>query len=606
MRWLLLAVTVALVAPAPASAAVLYAAAGGGGAACTEAAPCTLAGAVTVADGSAERDSIVVLGALSVNSPIDLSNSPIDLVGSGRGAGGTAIQAAVAPALRVGNASSAQAVAVGSTAAGPAAVVRIGGDLHSSDVTDTTAGANAVSVDPLGGPGETILADLALAGAASGAAPGLEGNALAGSRVVVSDTTVSGANGISWPGAGLLVLQRSSLLVSGTGVSQTAGELRASSSVVRADTGFDVTGATAALRQLTIQSTPGAGPHGVRANAGSTVSIAGSIVRDFASDLTSAGGGALAASTSNFRVKTGPVDTSGGGNLDVDPRFRAPLALDFRLRAGSPMIDAAGTPAAGADESPFDREGHARVLDGDGEGTAQRDMGAFEYRRPSAVLSVASPGATGRPVAFSAVASTYPDGEIASYLWDLDGDGRYETDTGTAPQVTRTYDTPVRIDVRVRIVGVDGATDDALRQLSVLDRTRPQVLAASAIPSVFAPSSRGTVITSARRGTTFRYRLSEIATLRVAFELRTRGRRSGRNCLADTRARRRLPRCIRFVARGALTRRLRPAGTGTIPFSGRVGARALAPGRYRATFTATDPSRNRSSPRRIYFRVVRR
>jgi PKD domain-containing protein len=344
----------------------------------------------------------------------------------------------------------------------------------------------------------------------------------------------------------------------------------------------------------------------VRSNAGATVALTGSIVRDFASDLTSAGGGALSAATSDFHVKTGPVDTSGGGNLDVDPRFRSPAAFDFRLRAGSPLIDAAGAAPLGPDESPFDRETHARVLDGDGEGTAQRDMGAFEYRRPSAVLSVASPGATGKPVAFSATASAYPDGEIGSYRWDLDGDGRFETDTGPLPQVTRTYDAPVRIDVRVRIVGLDGATDDAIRPLSVLDRTRPQVLAASAVPSVFAPASRGTVISSARRGTTFRYRLSEAATLRVALELRTLGRRSGRNCLPDSRARRRLARCIRFAARGALTRRRLPAGPGALPFTGRVGARPLAPGRYRATFTATDPSQNRSAPRRIYFRVVAR
>jgi hypothetical protein len=220
------------------------------------------------------------------------------------------------------------------------------------------------------------------------------------------------------------------------------------------------------------------------------------------------------------------------------------------------------------------------------------------------VLSVSSPGATGRPIAFSGAASTYPDGEIASYRWDLDGDGLFETDTGPFPQATKTYDAPARIDARLRVVGFDGATDDAVRPLSVLDRTRPQVLAASVAPSVFAVGSRGTVVAAARRGTTFRYRLSERATLRVAFEERSLGRRSGRRCLADSRARRRLPRCIRFVARGALTRRNRPAGAGSLAFSGRVGSRPLKLGRYRTTFTATDPSRNRSVPRRIYFRVV--
>jgi hypothetical protein len=222
------------------------------------------------------------------------------------------------------------------------------------------------------------------------------------------------------------------------------------------------------------------------------------------------------------------------------------------------------------------------------------------------VLSLTTPGATGKPVPFSAVASTYPDGEIASYRWDLNGDGLFETDTGPFPQVTKTYDSPARIDVRLRVVGADGATDDAVRPLSVFDRTRPQILAASVVPSVFAPSPGATALSSARKGTTFRWRLSEKATLRIAFEERTVGRRVGRACLADSRARRTRPRCIRFAARGALTRRNRPAGAGQTPFTGRLGSRALAPGRYRATFTATDSSRNRSAARRVYFRVVRR
>jgi PKD domain len=595
-----------LAAPAPAAAATLYAAGGGGGTACTESAPCSLPGAVTVADLTTDRDTITVLGALTVNAAVNLANSPIDLVGSGRGAGGTAISSATAPTLRIGNASSARDVDVTSTGAGPAVVVRIGGDLSRADVTDTAVGADAVSVDPLGGAGETVLSDVALAGAASGSAPGLAGDALAGSRVVLSDSTVSGAAGLAWPGAGTLVVQRSTLLAGGTGISQTAGTVNVSSSVVHAATGVDVTGGTAFVRQSTLQSTPGAGPHGVRANAGATVSVAASIVRDFASDLTSAGGGSLGVGTSDFHASTGSVDTTAGGNRDVDPGFRDPLALDFRLRASSALIDAAGTAALAADESPLDRDSHARSLDGNGDTVAQRDMGAYEYRRPSAVLSLTTPGTTGKPIPFSGTASTYPDGEIGSYRWDLDGDGLFEIDTGPFPTVTHTYAAPARIDVRLRVVGLDGATDDAVRPLSVLDRTRPQVLSASVAPSVFAPSSRATAISAARKGTKFRWRLSEKASLRIGIELRTLGRRVGRSCLADTRARRRRAACIRFSAKGALTRRNRPAGAGTTAFTGRVGTRKLEPGRYRATFTATDPSRNKSAPRRIYFRVVRR
>jgi hypothetical protein len=220
--------------------------------------------------------------------------------------------------------------------------------------------------------------------------------------------------------------------------------------------------------------------------------------------------------------------------------------------------------------------------------------------------SLGEPAETLHPKPWACTGFPVRLGEIGSYRWDLDGDGLFETNTGPFPQATKTYATPVRIDVRLRVVGLDGATDDAVRPLSVLDKTRPQVLSASVVPSVFAPSSRATVVTSARKGATFRWRLSEQATVRIALEERMLGRRVGRSCLADKRSRRRRPRCVRFVGRGALTRRNRPAGAGATRFTGRVGSRALAAGRYRATFTATDASRNRSAPRRLYFRVVRR
>jgi hypothetical protein len=59
------------------------------------------------------------------------------------------------------------------------------------------------------------------------------------------------------------------------------------------------------------------------------------------------------------------------------------------------------------------------------------------------------------------------------------------------------------------------------------------------------------------------------------------------------------------VRGGTLTRRNLDAGRGRIGFSGRIGRRALRPGRYRATLTATDLAGNRSPARRLSFRVVR-
>ena len=76
-----------------------------------------------------------------------------------------------------------------------------------------------------------------------------------------------------------------------------------------------------------------------------------------------------------------------------------------------------------------------------------------------------------------------------------------------------------------------------------------------------------------------------------------------RRCLAATRARRFRPRCTRLAVRGTLSR-TRRAGRTSTPFTGRIGRRALAPGRYRATVRATDAAGNVSRPRSIDFTVV--
>ena len=52
------------------------------------------------------------------------------------------------------------------------------------------------------------------------------------------------------------------------------------------------------------------------------------------------------------------------------------------------------------------------------------------------------PGRRRPAVTFNASASTDPDGTIAKYEWDLDGNGTYETDTGTSPTASHTYRQP--------------------------------------------------------------------------------------------------------------------------------------------------------------------
>jgi hypothetical protein len=108
-----------------------------------------------------------------------------------------------------------------------------------------------------------------------------------------------------------------------------------------------------------------------------------------------------------------------------------------------------------------------------------------------------------------------------------------------------------------------------------------------------------------KKGTIFTYTLSEKATVKIAISKLTSGRRSKQGCLAPTKKLRNVHRCVRLLGRGRLTR-MSHRGANKVAFSGRIGSRALKPGTYRATLTATDAAKRSSKPQTILFTIVRR
>jgi len=134
----------------------------------------------------------------------------------------------------------------------------------------------------------------------------------------------------------------------------------------------------------------------------------------------------------------------------------------------------------------------------------------------------------------------------------------------------------------------------------------PRLTALSVTNSVFAPAAAGkrTAKKKTPVGTAFRFTLSETASVRVTFTRAVPGRRVGSRCLGATPERRKRKRCTRFVSVGAITSSGK-SGRNTLRFDGRIGGRALAPGSYRATITATDAGRLRSTARTVSLRVVR-
>jgi PKD repeat protein len=104
---------------------------------------------------------------------------------------------------------------------------------------------------------------------------------------------------------------------------------------------------------------------------------------------------------------------------------------------------------------------------------------------------------TGQTVAFSAAGSSDSDGSIAVYRWDLDGDGLFETVTGSQPTASRTYSTASTFHATVQVQDNDGAIATATVTVPVTaaaggGSTAPPDGGSTAPPGSGTPPSRST------------------------------------------------------------------------------------------------------------------
>jgi hypothetical protein len=259
------------------------------------------------------------------------------------------------------------------------------------------------------------------------------------------------------------------------------------------------------------------------------VSVRNSVIRGYTSVLSAssfgAGKSSVAASWSDYDPKR--VVVSGAPNATItqsnisnvaNPGFVNPILGNYHLGASSPLIDA-GDPAT---TQGADMDGNPLVTDGNHDGVARRDIGAFEVDGP---LPVEPP---------APAADTHPD---------------------------------------------SGGDQSAAPTSGPADTQAPVISGVGFSKKTFAVGRARTAIAALARGTKLRYTLSEAAKVTVAIR-RLRGRAAGKLTRSGVK------------------------GANTIKFSGRIGKRALKPGRYRAVLTATDATGNRSTSHSIRFRIV--
>ncbi|MGN6202026.1 MAG: PKD domain-containing protein [Solirubrobacterales bacterium] len=111
---------------------------------------------------------------------------------------------------------------------------------------------------------------------------------------------------------------------------------------------------------------------------------------------------------------------------------------------------------------------------------------------------------------------------------------------------------------------------------------KPVISKLKVLPKAFAPKVRGVKPGKVKLGTTFRYRVSEAATVRFKFE-----RKKGK----------------RFKRLGSRPQAAK-TGANKLKWNGKLKGKPLSPGRYRATVIATDKDGGRSVPKTVGFRIL--
>ncbi len=158
------------------------------------------------------------------------------------------------------------------------------------------------------------------------------------------------------------------------------------------------------------------------------------------------------------RLGDHPVTFDGSGSSDVVPGHVVKYEWDLD---GNGTYEKSGTAkkVSRTYSGPGTFTVHLRVTDNGGK-TAVTSHQLIVHRAPVAKIAASAPVAViGDTVAYSAAGSSDDNG-ISSIKWDLDGDGTFETNTGTE-NASRSYGSIGQRTVRVQVTDVYGASSTA-------------------------------------------------------------------------------------------------------------------------------------------------
>jgi len=474
---------------------------------------------------------------------------------------------------------------------------------HQQPAITVLSGAVTLSYDDVGsaGTGPAIVAGGASPGTLNVDHSDISGGAASGplsTTVVLGDTETTRIilSLLSAPGG------------AGDVLASSAARLTVDSSIILGGSVFGVLlqGAPSArtlLRHVTIDAGATGGADPAVSVTGQAAEVANSILLG---GVNVNGGGTITCLYSELLLNESAGVACGGaeGNQQHSPdTLFASLApgTDYRLKPGSPAVDAGAPGPLPADEAITDFDGNPRVLDGNLDCTARTDMGAYEVSglagsAPQVSISAPASAGTNHPVVFT---STVNPGAPAPlhYLWGFPSGA-----SPTTASTTQTFTSVGQKLATLTVTDAHGCATTATHTIKIvpgIGKTAPPTITHV---KVILKGQR-------KRLSAFQYALSEKANVSIKWQRAKRGRVSldGKSCEFKTKLNSHRKSCTKLFGHvfslGSISR---PHGINREAVSVSKFARMRHDkdfgGTYQARLQATDAAGGKSPLRTVTFK----